>query len=48
MTLWGPTHLMLIGGASLATLGAMALQSEAIGELGRDPERDHPRAASCC
>jgi hypothetical protein len=43
VTLWGPTHLMLIGGASLATLGALALQSEAIGRLGRDPERDHPR-----
>ncbi len=43
VTLWGPTHLMLIGGASMATLGAMALQSEAIGELGRDPERHHPR-----
>ena len=43
VTLWGPTHLMLIGGASMATLGAMALQSEAIGALGRDPERDHPR-----
>ncbi|MEA2454054.1 MAG: hypothetical protein QOI45_316 [Thermoleophilaceae bacterium] len=43
VTLWGPTHLMLIGGASLATLGAMALQSEAIGALGRDPERHHPR-----
>jgi hypothetical protein len=39
VTLWGPTHLMLIGGASLATLGALALQSEAIGALGRDPER---------
>jgi hypothetical protein len=43
VTLWGPTHLMLIGGASLATLGAMALVSEAIGRLGHDPERDHPR-----
>jgi hypothetical protein len=43
VTLWGPTHLMLIGGASLATLGALALQSEAIGTLGRDPERDHPK-----
>ena len=43
VTLWGPTHLMLIGGASLATLGAMALQSEAIGALGRDPERANPR-----
>jgi hypothetical protein len=43
VTLWGPTHLMLIGGASMATLGAMALQSEAIGELGHDPERHHSR-----
>ena len=43
VTLWGPTHLMLIGGASLATLGAMALMSEAVAALGRDPERDHPR-----
>jgi hypothetical protein len=43
VTLWGPTHLMLIGGGSLATLGAMALISEAIGGLGRDPERDRPR-----
>jgi hypothetical protein len=43
VTLWGPTHLMLIGGGSLATLGAMALIAEAIGGLGRDPERDHPR-----
>ena len=25
VTLWGPTHLMLIGGASLATLGGMVL-----------------------
>jgi hypothetical protein len=40
VTLWGPTHLMLIGGGSLAVLGAMALLSEAIGSLGRDPERD--------
>jgi hypothetical protein len=43
VTLWGPTHLMLIGGGSLAVLGAMALMSEAIGGIGRDPERDHPR-----
>ena len=40
VTLWGPTHLMLIGGGSLAVLGAMALLSEAIGGRGRDPERD--------
>ena len=30
VTLWGPTHLMLIGGASLATLGGMMLMGEAI------------------
>jgi hypothetical protein len=39
VTLWGPTHLMLIGGASLATLGGLALMSEAIAKLGHDPER---------
>jgi hypothetical protein len=43
VTLWGPTHLMLIGGGSLAVLGAMALMSEAVGEVGRDAERSRPR-----
>jgi hypothetical protein len=43
VTLWGPTHLMLIGGGSLATLGGIALMSEAVATMGRDPERDHPR-----
>jgi hypothetical protein len=43
VTLWGPTHLMLIGGASLATLGALALLSEAIATLGRDPEARRAR-----
>jgi hypothetical protein len=43
VTLWGPTHLMLIGGGSLAVLGAMALTSEAVGAVGRDPERGHSR-----
>jgi hypothetical protein len=42
VTLWGPTHLMLIGGASLATLGGMVLMGEAITSVGRDPERDGP------
>jgi hypothetical protein len=28
VTLWGPTHLLMIGGASLATLGGWALQVE--------------------
>jgi hypothetical protein len=40
VTLWGPTHLMLIGGASLATLGGMVLTGEAITTIGRDPERE--------
>jgi hypothetical protein len=39
VTLWGPTHLMLIGGGSLATLGGMVLMVEAIASEGRDPER---------
>lgn len=45
VTLWGPTHLMLIGGGSLATLGGMALTAEAVSVLGRDPERDRPKIA---
>jgi len=40
VTLWGPTHLMLIGGASVATLGAMVLMGEAITTVGRNPERE--------
>jgi hypothetical protein len=43
VTLWGPTHLMLIGGASLATLGSLALLSEAVATLGYDPERSRAR-----
>jgi hypothetical protein len=39
VTLWGPTHLMLIGGGSLAVLGGMVLISEAHAALGGDPER---------
>ena len=31
VTLWGPTHLMLIGGAALSILGAWALQVEGLG-----------------
>ena len=43
VTLWGPTHLMLIGGGSLAVLGGMVLLAEGITAVGRDPERDsHP------
>src|SRR3954451_8113679 len=43
VTLWGPTHLMLIGGASLATLGSLALLSEAVATLGYDPEHNSAR-----
>ncbi|HEX3562334.1 MAG TPA: hypothetical protein VHU24_05800 [Solirubrobacterales bacterium] len=32
VTLWGPTHLMLIGGAALSTLGAWALHAEGVEE----------------
>ena len=46
VTLWGPTHLMLIGGASLATLGGMVLMGEAITTVGRDPERARGRHPS--
>ena len=40
VTLWGPTHLMLIGGASLATLGGMVLMGEAVTAVGGDRERE--------
>ena len=40
VTLWGPTHLLLIGGASLATLGGMVLMGEAVTTVGRDPDRE--------
>ncbi len=42
VTLWGPTHLMLIGGGSLATLGAMALLSEGVAASGRRSEKGPP------
>jgi hypothetical protein len=43
VTLWGPTHLMLIGGGSLATLGAMALTTEALAaKRGDDEPRESP------
>src|SRR5688572_27302057 len=40
VTIWGPTHLMLIGGASLAVLGGMVLMGEAVAAAGRDAERE--------
>jgi hypothetical protein len=42
VTLWGPTHLMLIGGASLATLATIILITEGAREAtstGREPKR---------
>ena len=42
VTLWGPTHLMLIGGASLATLATIVLITEgarAATASGREPKR---------
>ncbi len=44
VTLWGPTHLMLIGGASLSGLGAWALYSEGDEER-KAAGRSLPRAA---
>jgi hypothetical protein len=35
VTLWGPTHIQMIGGASLATLGLWVLQVEASGDRPR-------------
>ena len=45
VTLWGPTHLMLIGGASLATLAAAILIAEgarAATKSGREPSKSAP------
>jgi hypothetical protein len=42
VTLWGPTHLMLIGGASLSVLGAWALHVEG-DEVRRAAGRPLPR-----
>ena len=45
VTLWGPTHLMLIGGASLATLAAAMLIAEgarAATKSGREPNKSLP------
>ena len=41
VTLWSPTHLMLITGASLAVFGAFALYREALEEA---PDREPPSA----
>jgi hypothetical protein len=42
VTLWGPTHLVLIGGAGLATVGALILLAEGVDA--RSPDTPRPRA----
>jgi len=42
VTLWGPTHLMLIGGASLATIAALVLSAEGLAAKRRDVARPEP------
>jgi len=43
VTLWGPTHLLLIGGAGLATVGALILLSEGIAARVDATPRTEPR-----
>ncbi|GAC1436539.1 MAG: hypothetical protein NVSMB51_08140 [Solirubrobacteraceae bacterium] len=43
VTLWGPTHLMLIGGAGLSVIGAWALQVEGLGGRTMREARELPR-----
>jgi len=44
VTLWGPTHLVLIGGAGLATVGALILLAEGVQSRGPQTPRRGPRA----
>ena len=46
MTLWGPTHLMLIGGASLATLAAAILIAEGLRAATARPAASRPAASA--
>jgi hypothetical protein len=43
VTLWGPTHLVLIGGAGLATVGALILLREGMNARTPDTPRRRPR-----
>jgi hypothetical protein len=43
VTLWGPTHLMLFGGASLSTLGGVILLSEGMQSRGDASPSERPR-----
>jgi hypothetical protein len=40
VTLWGPTHLMMIGGAGFSTLSAIMLNHEGLKAMGDDAPRD--------
>jgi hypothetical protein len=40
VTLWGPTHLMMIGGAGFSTLAALYLEHEGRRAVGEDAPRD--------
>ena len=40
VTLWGPTHLMMIGGAGFSTLSALMLNHEGLRAMGEDAPPD--------
>ena len=40
VTLWGPTHLMMIGGAGFSTISALLLEYEGDRAMGEDKPRD--------
>lgn len=42
VTLWGPTHLMMIGGAGFATLSALYLEHEGRRAMGEEKPKDGP------
>jgi hypothetical protein len=42
VTLWGPTHLMMIGGAGFSTLSALFLEHEGRKAVGDDKPKDGP------
>src|SRR4051794_7603020 len=42
VTLWGPTHLVLIGGAGLATVGGLILLAEGVSARGGGTPRAEP------
>ena len=43
VTLWGPTHLLLIGGAGMATVGSLILLGEGVRSRDRATPRNEPR-----